>query len=80
VSHLESLTTNHTAAERDEFLRFTQLRSAAARAVRAGALTERDAAGWLAQLEDLVARGDAFAIVLVLHVAGIKPAGIKPAV
>jgi hypothetical protein len=71
---LRSLTTNYTASGRDEFFRFTQLRSAAKRAARAGTLSETQAHDWLAQLEALVARGEAFAMVLILHVAAVKPA------
>jgi hypothetical protein len=74
LTDLHSLTTNYTASEHDEFFRFTQLRAAAARAVRAGGLAEDRAGGWLSQLEDLLARGEAFAMVLILHVAGVKPA------
>ena len=75
LNGVESLRSEHTASEPDEFFAFTQLRPAAAFAVAGGALGEHEARGWLAQLEGLVARGEAFAMVLVLHVAGTKPGG-----
>jgi mycothiol synthase len=70
---VQSTSTDYTAAEREEFFRFTRLRSAAVQAARTGALSEDQAGAWLGQLDDLVARGDAFAMVLVLHVGGTKP-------
>jgi mycothiol synthase len=70
---VQSVSSDYTACERDELFRFTRLRSSVAEAVRAGALAEDQATAWLASLEDLVARGEAFAMVLILHVAGAKP-------
>jgi mycothiol synthase len=71
---VQSISTDHTASEREEFFRFTQLRSAPAQAIRAGVLSEEQGRRWLGHLDDLVVRGEAFAMVLILHVAGVKPA------
>jgi hypothetical protein len=75
LSRVQSLSTNHTTSGRDELFQFTQLRSAAARAAKAGALTGEQASAWVERLDDLVARGEAFAMVLILHVVGTKLTG-----
>jgi ubiquinone/menaquinone biosynthesis C-methylase UbiE len=75
LTRVESLRSDHTASEPEEFFAFTQLRAAAARAVAGGALSSREADGWLGRLEELVARQEAFAMVLILHVVGAKPGG-----
>jgi mycothiol synthase len=64
LSSVESSSNDHTVGELDEFFRFTQL----------DALSGDRAREWLADLSDLLARGEAFAMVLVLHVVGEKPA------
>jgi mycothiol synthase len=75
LAGVHSLTTNYTTSGAEELFRFTQLRSAAGRAAQAGVLSEEQASAWVECLDDLVARGEAFAMVLILHVVGTKPAG-----
>lgn len=70
---VEAVRSDYTASEPEDFFAFTQLRAAAARAAAARALTSQAADGWLGQLEGLVARGEAFAMVLILHVTGTTP-------
>lgn len=73
LADLASVSADYTASEPDDFFRFTRLRASAADAVRAGVLDENEARAWLASLDDLLTRGDAFAMVLILHVAGVRP-------
>ena len=73
LTGVESMRSDHTAAEPEDFFAFTQLRPAAARAVSGGALSGEEAEEWVGRLEGLVARGEALAMVLILHVVGIKP-------
>jgi SAM-dependent methyltransferase len=75
LTGVESLRSDYTASDPGVFFAFTQLRAAAARAAAGGALTSQEADGWLGRLEEMVARGEAFAMVLILHVAGTKPGG-----
>lgn len=75
LTRVESLRSDHTASEPEDFFAFTQLRAAAARAVAGGALRSQEADGWVGRLEELVAREEAFAMVLILHVVGTKPGG-----
>lgn len=75
MSDVESLRSDYTVSEAEDFFAFTQLRSAAARAAGQGALSSEEASDWLGRLEELVARGEAFAMVLILHVAGSTPGG-----
>jgi mycothiol synthase len=74
LTGVESLRSDYTASEPADFFAFTQLRSAA-RAAGRGPLSREEARAWLGRLEELVARGDAFAMVLILHVAGTRPGG-----
>jgi mycothiol synthase len=74
LSDVRSVTGDHTVGEPEDFFAFTHLRGLAADAARAGVLTEAEATAWLDRLTDLLERGEAFAMVLVLHVAGVKPA------
>ncbi len=64
LSSVRSVSGDHTVGEHDEFFRFTHL----------DALSGDEATAWLGDLSDLLKRGEAFAMVLVLHVAGVKPA------
>jgi mycothiol synthase len=73
LTDLVTVSADYTASEPDDFFRFTRLRGAAADAVRGGVLGEEEAQGWLAALDDLLARADAFAVVVILHVAGVSP-------
>jgi len=75
LADVASVSADYTATEPDDFFRFTRLRASAADAVRAGALGEEEARAWLSSLDGLLARGDAFAMVLILHVAAVRPAG-----
>jgi hypothetical protein len=43
-----------------------------AEAVGRGALDEARAGGWLTRLEELVGQGEAFAVVVIRHVAGTR--------
>jgi SAM-dependent methyltransferase len=63
LSSVQSLSSDHTVGEHDEFFRFTHL----------DALSGNEASEWLAQLGELLRRGEAFAMAVVLHVAGVKP-------
>jgi mycothiol synthase len=73
LTDVSAVRADYTADQRDELLRFTHLPGSLADAVRAGALADETAAAWLAQLDELAARGEALALVLFLHVAGTKP-------
>ena len=74
LSEVRSVTGDHTVGEPDDFFRFTHLHGLAGDAARAGVVGRADATAWLASLRDLLERGEAFAMVIVLHVAGVKPA------
>jgi SAM-dependent methyltransferase len=73
LTRVESRRADYTASEPEDFFRFTQLRSAAGRAARRDELPGEEASDWVSRLEGLVARGEAFAMVLILHVAGTTP-------
>jgi mycothiol synthase len=73
LAEVASVSANYTASEPDDFFKFTRLRASAADAVRAGVLGEGEVRAWLASLDELLARGDAFAMVLILHVAAVRP-------
>ncbi len=75
LTGVRSATSDHTVDDHDEFFRFTHLDRSADDAARAGALRREDATAWLERLSDLLRRGEAFAMVLVVHVAGAKPGG-----
>jgi SAM-dependent methyltransferase len=75
LNELHSISSDHTVCEHDDFFRFTHLAGSADAAGRAGALTRADVARWVESLSDLLRRGEAFAMVIVLHVAGVRPAG-----
>jgi SAM-dependent methyltransferase len=74
LSEVRSISSDHTVGERDDFFRFTHLRASAEDAAHAGAITAAQATRWLDSLSDLLRRGEAFAMVLVLHVVGLTPA------
>jgi SAM-dependent methyltransferase/GNAT superfamily N-acetyltransferase len=74
LSDVRSVTGDHTVGDPDDFFVFTHLHGLAADAARAAVVTVAEATVWLERLTDLLARGEAFAMVLVLHVAGVKPA------
>lgn len=74
LAGVASVSADYTASEPDDFFKFTRLRATAVDAVRAGVLDEDESTAWLASLDDLVARGEAFAMVLILHVAGVRRA------
>jgi mycothiol synthase len=73
LTDVQTVSADYTASERDELWRFTHLRASVKDAVRAGALAEEDGTAWAAQLDELIERGEAFAVVLILHVTGTKP-------
>lgn len=75
LREVRSISNDDTVCEHDEFLRFTHLGASADSAARAGVLTHEQAASWVECLSDLLRRGDAFAMVLVLHVTGVRPSG-----
>jgi mycothiol synthase len=75
LAEVRSLRADNTTSGPEELFRFTHVRSAAGQAVSAGVLSQADAADWLSRLGDLAARGDAFAMVLILHVVGSNPIG-----
>jgi len=72
LGDVRSSTGDHTLGDPDDFFAFTHLHGLADGAARSGAVTQEEATAWLASLRDLLARGEAFAMVLVLHVAGVK--------
>ena len=74
LTEMRSVSRDHTVGERDEFFRFTHLHATAAEAARAGVVTPGQSTRWLESLSDLLGRGDAFAMVLILHMVGITPA------
>jgi SAM-dependent methyltransferase len=74
LGDVQSISSDHTVCEHDDFFRFTHLAGSADAAGRAGALTRAEAARWVESLSDLLRRSEAFAMVIVLHVAGVRPA------
>jgi SAM-dependent methyltransferase len=75
LSDVRSISSDHTVCEHDDFFGFTHLHASAEHAARAGVVTPEQAESWVALLTDLVGRGEAFAMVIVLHVVGARPAG-----
>ena len=75
LSDVQPISSDHTVCEYDDFFRFTHLAASADAAARAAVLTRAQAARWVEALSDLVRRGEAFAMVVVLHVVGVRPAG-----
>lgn len=73
LTDMRSLTSDHTVSEPADFFRFTHLDDSADAAARVGSITQAEATAWLRSLGDLLTRAEAFAMVLVLHVAGTKP-------
>lgn len=73
LTDVQGVSADYTTGERDELWRFTHLRESVTDLVGAGALAETEARTWLRRLDELIARGEAFAMVLILHVAGSKP-------
>lgn len=59
---------------RGDFFRFTHLGDSAEAAARAGELTPGEAKAWVQALSDLLTRGEAFAMVLFLHLVGVRAA------
>ena len=74
LTEVRSISSDHTVCEPDDFFRFTHLRASAEDAARTGVVTAAQATRWLASLSNLLGRGEAFAMVLVLHVVGLTPA------
>ena len=72
LSDVRSVTGDHTVGEPDDFFAFTHLHGLADDAARAGLLSSSQTTAWLERLRDLLEQGEAFAMVLVLHVAGVK--------
>jgi ubiquinone/menaquinone biosynthesis C-methylase UbiE len=73
LTDVQDVSHDSAVCEHDDLFRFTHLRSAADAAVRAGAITPAQASAWLERLSRLVKRGEACALVIILHVAGTKP-------
>jgi ubiquinone/menaquinone biosynthesis C-methylase UbiE len=67
-----------TVCEHDDLFRFTNLQWSVDTAVRAGAVTRAQANAWRDCLGTLVTRGEAFAVVIILHVTGTKPSTSPP--
>ena len=72
LTDVQTVSADYTASERDELWRFTHLRASVTDAVRAGAVAEEEGTAWPAQLDELIERGEAFVVVLILHVTGTK--------
>jgi SAM-dependent methyltransferase len=74
LSDVGSINSDHTVCDHDDFFRFTHLDAMAEDAARTGSVTRAQAAAWLDRLGVLLDRGEAFAMVLVLHVVGLRSA------
>jgi ubiquinone/menaquinone biosynthesis C-methylase UbiE len=70
---VQSVSADHTAVERDELFRFTSVSASVADAARRGSLGQDQADEWLRRLDEEIGRGEAFAMILILHVFGTKP-------
>ena len=73
---VETASADYTTNGREELMRFTHVDAAVAEAARAGAIGAAEADHWLESLDELLARGEAFAMVLFLHVSGITPSAL----
>jgi hypothetical protein len=73
LTEVREVSHDSTISEHDDLFRFTNLQWSVDTAVRAGAVTRAHANAWRDCLGGLVTRGEAFAVVIILHVAGTKP-------
>lgn len=73
LTEVREVSHDSTISEHDDLFRFTNLQWSVDTAVRAGAVTRAQANAWRDCLGGLVTRGEAFAVVIILHVAGTKP-------
>jgi SAM-dependent methyltransferase len=73
LTDVRTVSADFTLDDYDELVRFTNVLWSAEAAVSAGRLRRQQADTWSAQLRELSARGDAFAMVLFVHVIGTKP-------
>ena len=73
LTDVREVSHDSTVCEHDDLFRFTNLRWSVDTAVRAGAVTRAQADTWRDCLGGLVTRGESFAVVIILHVAGTKP-------
>lgn len=74
LREVRAISNDHTVSDHDAFFQFTHLGASAHAAARSGVLTPAQAARWVECLGDLLRKGEAFAMALVLHVSGLLPA------
>lgn len=72
LGEVEAIDADYSALEREELFAFTRLRESVADAAGRGAVDEVQAGGWLGRLDELVSQGEAFAVVVIRHVAGTR--------
>jgi ubiquinone/menaquinone biosynthesis C-methylase UbiE len=70
---VQSVTRDYVLDQLEPLSRFIGLRWSVQRAVRTGALAPAEARDWSEGLRDLVTRGDAFVMVLIVHYVALKP-------
>ena len=70
LSHVSADTHDHELEDPDQIARLLNLRWSLPAAVAAGAVTQSAAGAWERELHEQAARGDAFAVMVFLHVAG----------
>jgi SAM-dependent methyltransferase len=68
----QSVTSDYVLDQLEPLSRFIGLRWSVETAVRTGALTAAEVRDWSERLRNLVARGDAFAMVLIVHCHAVK--------
>jgi SAM-dependent methyltransferase len=70
LTDVHAVNDDYTICEHDELVRFMNLKWSVDAAVRSGALRREQADSWSDSLRDLVSRGEAMAMVRILHVTG----------
>lgn len=73
LTDVEAISADFTLDEIDQLNGFINLDWLAGAAVKAGTVSRAEAERWRGRLSELVARGEAFAMVLFLHVTGLRP-------
>jgi SAM-dependent methyltransferase len=72
LTGVQALTRDYVLDELEPLSRFIGLEWSVETAIRAGSLTAPEARDWCDGLRDLVARGDAFAMVLIAHHIAVR--------
>jgi ubiquinone/menaquinone biosynthesis C-methylase UbiE len=73
VTDVEAISQDFTLDDIDQIAGFINLGWLAGAAVNAGTVSREDVEHWCERLGELVAQGEAFAMVLFLHVTGLRP-------